>query len=162
MKRFTALYEAIDRTTSTNAKVDALAAYFAAAPAADAAWALYLLTGRRIKRLLPTRVLVEWTMADSGISEGRLQGRDDAGGDLPEIVARLLGGASHRAAPDLPLHRWIEERLLPLRGLDPAEQHRRVHAFGRELPRRQLYVLAKIITGEFRVGVSHTLVVRAL
>ena len=34
MKRFSALYEALDRTTSTNEKVAALAAYFRDAPLA--------------------------------------------------------------------------------------------------------------------------------
>jgi DNA ligase-1 len=37
MKRFAALFAAIDHTTSTNAKVDAMAAYFSSAPAADTA-----------------------------------------------------------------------------------------------------------------------------
>ena len=51
MRRFAALFDEIDRTTSTNAKVAAMAAYFTSAPAADAAWAVFFLTGRRIKRL---------------------------------------------------------------------------------------------------------------
>ena len=41
MRRFAALYEALDRTRSTNAKVAALAAYFRDAPPGDAAWALF-------------------------------------------------------------------------------------------------------------------------
>ena len=57
MRRFAELYAALDRTTSTNAKVAALQAYFGTAPHADAAWALYFLSGRRLKRLLPGRVL---------------------------------------------------------------------------------------------------------
>ena len=60
MKRFSALYEAIDQTTSTNAKVAALAAYFRDAPAADAAWAIFFLTGRRLKRVVPSAGLREW------------------------------------------------------------------------------------------------------
>ena len=40
MKRFADLYEAIDRTTSTNGKVAALVDYLRDAPPADAAWAL--------------------------------------------------------------------------------------------------------------------------
>ena len=54
MQRFAALFDAIDRTTSTNAKVAAMASYFATAPPADAAWAVFFLTGRRLKRLLPS------------------------------------------------------------------------------------------------------------
>ena len=44
MKRFAALYEALDRTTSTNEKVAALAGYFSSAPPVDAAWAVWFLT----------------------------------------------------------------------------------------------------------------------
>ena len=53
MRRFAQLYERLDRTTSTNNKVAALADYFADAPPADAAWTLFFLTGQRMKRLLP-------------------------------------------------------------------------------------------------------------
>ena len=55
MRRFADLYDEIDRTTSTNAKVAALVAYLRNAPPADAAWALFFLTGRRLKRHIPTR-----------------------------------------------------------------------------------------------------------
>ena len=57
MRRFADLFDAIDRTTSTKAKVHAMVRYFAEAPAADAAWAVYFLTGRRLKRLVPTAAL---------------------------------------------------------------------------------------------------------
>ena len=39
MKRFAGLYSALDETTKTNAKVEALVGYFAAAAPADAIWA---------------------------------------------------------------------------------------------------------------------------
>ena len=40
MRRFAALFDALDASTATNDKVAALVAYFAQAPAADAAWAV--------------------------------------------------------------------------------------------------------------------------
>ena len=55
MKQFARLYSAIDSTTSTNAKVAAMADYFASAQHADAAWAVYFLSGGRPKRLIPVR-----------------------------------------------------------------------------------------------------------
>ena len=39
MRRFCQLYEALDGTTRTNAKVEAMVRYLEAAPAEDAAWA---------------------------------------------------------------------------------------------------------------------------
>jgi DNA ligase-1 len=62
MRRFAQLYEALDSTTSTNAKVAAMVAYFAEAAPADAAWALYFLTGRRLKRLIAPRLLAGWAI----------------------------------------------------------------------------------------------------
>ena len=50
MKRFAALFAALDETMRTNEKVDAMVSYFADAPAADAAWAVYFLSGGRPKR----------------------------------------------------------------------------------------------------------------
>jgi DNA ligase 1 len=61
VKGFTDLYDALDRTTSTNAKIAALATYFREAQPADAAWATFFLTGRRLKRLVPSALLWTWT-----------------------------------------------------------------------------------------------------
>jgi len=54
MHRFATLFDAIDRTTSTNAKVAAMADYFADAPREDAAWAVFFLTGRGDSQHLAT------------------------------------------------------------------------------------------------------------
>ena len=62
----------------------------------------------------------------------------------------------------LPLAAWVEERILSLRTMDPNTQRERVTAWWAPLDRLQRFVLLKLITGEFRVGVSQTLVVRAL
>ena len=50
MRAFAELFAALDRTTRTQEKVAALEAYFRAAPPADAAWALWFLSGRQIGR----------------------------------------------------------------------------------------------------------------
>ena len=62
----------------------------------------------------------------------------------------------------MPLSTWIEERILPLRAAAPDVQEREVISWWRTLDRPQRFLLTKLLTGEFRVGVSQTLVVRAL
>jgi DNA ligase-1 len=52
VRAFAELYDEIDTTTATNLKVAAMAAYFRSAPPADAAWAAYILSGRRLKRFI--------------------------------------------------------------------------------------------------------------
>jgi DNA ligase-1 len=163
MKRFAALYDAIDRTTSTNAKVSALVEYFRTAPPADAAWAVYFLTGRRLKRLVPSASLREWAVIATGVPEWLLSETYAAVGDLAEIVALLLDAVPHGdVEPDLPLAAWVEDRLLPLAKTDPAGQRANVMTWWHGLTRIERFVLNKLLTGEFRVGVAQTLVVRAL
>jgi DNA ligase-1 len=172
MHEFARLYDAIDSTTSTNAKVAAMAAYFAGAPGADAAWAVYFLTGRRLKRLVPHASIGEWTLAVTGFDEWMLGECYAVVGDGAETAALLLdvapaalvqpSRAGDSVAAALSLSEWVEHRILPLRGLDPQEQQRRVTAWWLELDRLERFILLKLLTGEFRVGVSQTLVVRAL
>ena len=162
MKRFAALFAAIDHTTSTNAKVEAMVAYLSSAPAADAAWATFFLTGRRLKRLLPYRAIGEWTKTATGVSEWLLGECYAVVGDGAETAALILDHLPATVAEPLSLAEWVEDRILPLRELDAREQQRRVIAWVRELTRWERFTLLKLLTGELRLGVSQTLVVRAL
>ncbi len=162
MQRFAGLYDASDRTTSTNAKVAAMAAYFAGAPPGDAAWAVFFLTGRRLKRLLPYAAIWEWTRAATGVDDWLLEECYSVVGDGAEVAALVLDQLPHEEQAGLPLAEWVEQRILPLRALDPLDQQERVTAWWRTLDRLQRFILLKLLTGELRVGVSQTLVVRAL
>jgi DNA ligase-1 len=163
MRRFSALYDALDRTTSTNAKVAALVEYFRTAPPADAAWAVFFLTGRRLKRVVPSAGLREWSQEVTGIPDWLMGECYSAAGDFGELVALALDAVPPGPPePDLPLASWVEGRLLPLQSADPAAQRSMVIQWWLGLPRGERFLLNKLLTGEFRVGVSHTLVVRAL
>jgi len=163
VKRFSQLYEALDRTTSTNAKVAALAEYFRDAPPADAAWAVFFLTGRRLKRVVPSAGLRQWAQEVTGLPEWLLYECYSAAGDFGELVALALDAVPPGAPEsDLPLAMWVEDRLLPLQQADPADQRERVMRWWLGLGRAERFLLNKLLTGEFRVGVAHTLVVRAL
>jgi DNA ligase-1 len=47
VRKFARLYTTVDETMRTTEKVDAMASYFRSADAADAAWAVYFLSGGR-------------------------------------------------------------------------------------------------------------------
>jgi len=162
LKRFAALYDAIDRTTSTNAKVAAMVAYFASAPPADAAWAVFFLTGRRLKRLVPGAAIWQWTQAATGLDHWLLEECYSVVGDGAEVAALVLDQLPSAPATDLPLSEWVDRRILPLRELDPSAQQAQVTEWWQTLDRLQRFILLKLLTGELRVGVSQTLVVRAL
>ena len=160
MKAFAELYAALDQTTKTNAKVDALKRYLAAAQPEDAAWAVNFLIGRRPKRLLESRKLAQWAIEEAGVPDWLFGECYHAVGDFAETIALLLPPAD--ASSTLPLHYWIEERLLPLRDADDETRRRRLVQAWRELDEGQRFAWNKLITGEFRVGVSQSLVVRAI
>ena len=160
MKRFARLFAAIDETMRTNEKVDAMVEYFRSAEPADAAWAVWFLSGGRPKRLIPVRRLASWAMEETGVPEWLFDECYDGVGDLAETVSLLLPDAE--SSTDLPLHRWIGERLLPLATKREDEQRAIIVECWRELGGTERFIWNKLITGGFRVGVSQQLVVRAL
>jgi DNA ligase-1 len=200
MQLFARLFTDLDTTTRTVEKVQALERYFAAAPPRDAAWALYFLTGRRIKRVINTRLLRDWLSAETGLPLWIIDESYDAVGDLAETLALLLpdcaseprdeslgaappapgmlfsheelleGYAGLTTAVDrdastsgpLPLHRLVEERIVPLQVLPIEAQRILVTRTWRKLKADERFLWHKLIMGEFRVGVAHTLVARAL
>jgi DNA ligase-1 len=165
MRRFAQLYDALDATTSTNGKVAAMAAYFAEAPPADAAWAMFFLTGQRLKRLIAPRLVATWAMERAQMPEWMFSECIGVAGDLAETIALLLDTKREGAAPAAQspaLSQLIEGKLLPLREAAEEEKRRTVALLWDELERREIFLLDKLLTGEFRVGVSATLAIRAL
>lgn len=159
MKAFADLYAALDETTKTTLKVEVLSRFFAEAAPADAAWALYFLIGRRPRQVVPTKLLKQWAMAESGTPDWLFQECYDAVGDLAETIALLLPPPSRSS--DRPLSEWVEQ-LLGLRKLGEESQRAAVTGAWAELDTQQRFVLNKLLGGTFRVGVSQQLVTRGL
>lgn len=160
MKAFADLYTTLDETNKTNAKIEALRAYFQGAPPADAAWVLYFLIGRRPRRAIAVRKLAEWAAQEADIPDWLFSESYDAVGDIAETIALILPETG--AVSELSLHDWVEARLLGLQGLPEPEQRTLILQAWREQSRQQRFIWNKLITGEFRVGVSQKLVTRAL
>lgn len=160
MKAFASLYSRLDATTSSNAKLAAMRDYFREADPADAAWAVYFLAGGRPRQLVPTRVLRETAMQASGLPEWLFEESYQAVGDMAETISLLMPEAEHSSEDGLAV--WMQDKLLPLRGLPPEELAERLPALWAQLDRLSLMVCIKLITGAFRVGVSKLLVTRAL
>lgn len=160
MKHFAALFTELDSTTSTNAKVAALQAYFQVAPPEDAAWAVYFLSGGKPRQVVKTAALRALACEAAGIDDWLFEECYQAVGDLAETIAYIL--PLDFEASDVGLAVWMEERLLPLRGLHQDETAQRIQSYWRELDSRGRFLLIKLVGGGFRVGVSKLLVQRAL
>jgi DNA ligase-1 len=160
MKRFSRLFAELDSTTSTNAKVEALQRYFAVAPAEDAAWAVYFLSGGKPRQVVATARLRTLACEVAGISDWLFEECYQAVGDLAETIAHILPQDAEPS--DVGLAEWVEQRLLPLRGMGEEDIAVRVKAYWRELDSQGRFLLTKLVGGGFRVGVSKLLVQRAL
>ena len=160
MKAFARLFNSLDASTATGAKVEALKRYFANAAPADAAWAVYFLAGGKPRQVVPTALLRALACERAGIAPWLFEEAYQAVGDLAETIAHVLPPAS--AVSDVGLAEWIEQRLLPLRGAEPLEQAQRIAGYWDELDTSGRFLLTKLIGGGFRVGVSKLLVQRAL
>ncbi|MFN6962995.1 MAG: ATP-dependent DNA ligase [Pyrinomonadaceae bacterium] len=160
MKLFTDLYVELDQTNKTNEKVEAMRYYFERARPEDAAWAFYFLSGRKPRQIVPSKLLRQWSMEESGIPEWLWDECRDTVGDGSETTALLLPNNS--SEDETPLHVLVEQQLLPLRGSDEQTQREAVTDAWRRMNYSQRLVYNKLISGAFRVGVSQQLVLRAL
>jgi DNA ligase-1 len=162
MERFSELFQALDGTTATNRKVACMRAYFRDVPAEDGAWAVYLLSGRLLKRLIGPARLREWLAELTGLPDWLVHETREHVGDLAETISLMVDDGRPGEPDARALHRWIAERVLVLRELDEDAQRRHVQAAWRALPPDQCFLFNKLLTGGLRVGVSQTLVERAL
>ena len=164
MKAFTDLYWRLDVTTSTSEKVAALRDYFAAAPAADAAAALGVLSGGRQLRSVSTSQLRAWAAEVTGLPPWLVEECYAHVGDLAETLALVLPEpeVGTDEANDRGLAEIMRTTIHDLRGLDEPRTREVVTAVWRQLAPRERIVWHKLLTGGLRVGVSRTLVARAL
>ncbi|NBB92758.1 MAG: ATP-dependent DNA ligase [Gammaproteobacteria bacterium] len=161
MQRFARLYDRLDGTTSTNARVAAMVDYFRDVPAEDGAWAVWCLTGRRLKRLVPSGMLRQWGAEAAGLPHWLLESSYQHVGDLAETL-NLLVPEPERTTDAPPLHRLIERDVRPLARLAEDEKRERVLEAWGELRGTERFLYNKLLTGALRVGVSRRLVTRAL
>jgi DNA ligase-1 len=164
VRDFAALYWRLDATTSTNDKLTALRDYFATAPADDAACALHLLSGGKQSRAVSTTLLRQWAAEAAGIPLWLLEECYAQVGDLAETLALVLPQpeAGSDDTSDIGLADWIRTTIEPLRVADEPGKRRIVHDAWRRLAADERIVWHKLLTGGCRVGVSRTLVAKAL
>ena len=160
MRRFAQLYAELDASTATEAKLAALQRYLADADPADAAWGVYFLAGGKPQQTVPTAVLRREATRQADIPGWLFDTCYQAVGDLAETIARVLPPPRRQSA--LGLSHWLTERLLPLRGVAPADQAAALAGWWDELLPDERFLLTKLIGGGWRVGVSRLLVQRAL
>ena len=160
MRRFAALYAALDSTTATNEKVAAMVEYFAQAPPEDAAWAVVFLTGQKLKRVVGAPLMRALVIEASGYPEWLVDECYAHVGDLAETIALLVDAHGGDEA-DVPLSAWVA-RLSELPQLPEHDRRAAILHWWHGVPSEQRFLVNKLMTGALRVGVSQRLVVQAL
>jgi DNA ligase-1 len=159
MKRFATLFAALDGTTRTNAKVAALASYLSEAPPEDRLWTLALFSGRRPKRVISATRLATWAAEAAQIPDWLFTDAYAVAGDLAETISLVLPPPSQTS--DLTLSAWIAE-LARLSTLDDDARRDGILAAWDRLEGTERFLYTKLLTGGFRVGISQTLMTRAI
>jgi DNA ligase-1 len=159
MKRFAQLFETLDQTTRTTAKVDALSLYFQEVPDDDRLWTIALFSGRRPKRSVTTTRLREWAAERAGLPLWLFEEAYPVVGDLAETIALVLPKPTQSS--DISLSAQIAE-IIALKGEDEAARKAAVLAAWDRFGTSERFVFNKLITGGFRLGVSQKLMTRAL
>src|SRR5262245_33045593 len=161
MQRFTQLYLEVDRSNRTSDKLAAISSYVRTAPPEDAIWAVYLLSGRKIGRTVTSTQMRDWTADISGFPAWLVNECYDVVGDLSETLSLLIPFPDPQS-PAPSLHEMVEQRLKVVGKLPPPQQRDMVVQTWRELNADQRFIFHKLISGNYRMGVSRQSLILAL
>jgi DNA ligase-1 len=161
MKQFAQLVYTIGTSTKTNEKLQALQDYFATAPEKDMVWVIAIFTGRRPKRIVNSTFLKTLCMEICHIPYWLFEECYHTVGDLGETIALLLPDTEEVSTEEKTLSYYLEHFISILKEPDEVKKAFILDCWNR-MDRNEKFVFNKLITGGFRIGVSQTLMVKAL
>jgi DNA ligase-1 len=162
VRKFVKLFQQIDETQSTNEKVLHIQNYFSSCSDEDGAWALFFLSGHRIKRLITGNKLFEWCKDIVQIPPWLIEESYASVGDTAEVISLLLPRKDESENNPYSLAEWMEKFILPLKNADEEIQKKQILEFWGYLSTKEIFILNKILTGSFRVGISALLTLKGL
>ena len=163
MRAFAELFRALDQTTSTKRRVTLLAQYFEQVSDEDKVWTIALFSGKRPRRTVTTRFLREWAAESAGISDWLFDETYHIVGDLAETIAKIIPqpSASIQTTQITDLQQGIAY-LLELKDKSEAEKKTAIQGLWGRMDSDERFLINKLITGGFRIGVSQRTIVKAL
>ena len=165
LNKFSELFLNLDSNNSTNKKIEILKNYFSTNDDLENSWSIYLLTGKKNKRFISGRYLKSFF---SDIYEFPLWLIDTCYlrvGDSAEVITLLLKSKNiggNKVIQDISLDELLNKILPELAVLKEDEKKLRVKEIWEKLPKENLLIFNKILTGTFRVGVSIGLITKSI
>jgi DNA ligase 1 len=160
MRRFANLVWTLGNATKTNDKLNALIEYFEQSDDRDKVWVIAIFSGRRPKRIVSSAFLMECCIGLTGIPAWLFEECYHTVGDLGETLS-LLVPENKEGVGGLPLFHYME-MLIRLQKADDEEKKKFILESWEGMSRNEMFVFNKLITGNFRIGVSQKMIVNAL
>lgn len=159
MEAFGQLIAALEQSNKSNDKISALVEYFKFADSIDKPYVIALFTGKKPKRTVPTALMRKLAIEYSGIPDWLFQESYQSVGDLSETIALILPPPN--MVTSKPLHQWMRE-LANLASADEVEKSEYVLNAWKGLSIQERFLFNKLISGNFRIGISSKMLVNAL
>ncbi|MEO6330281.1 MAG: ATP-dependent DNA ligase [Ginsengibacter sp.] len=158
---FAELVTQISSSTKTNDKLEALAAYFTLAEDKDKVWVIAIFSGRRPRRIVSSALLSEWCMKLADLPPWLFLECYSTVGDLGETIALLLPEPINKEGAGESLS-YSLEKFIEIEKQDEAIKKKFIINSWQKLNTIERFVFNKLITGNFRIGVSQKMMVNAL
>lgn len=160
MKSFATLITTLGTSTKTNEKLEALTQYFASADSADKVWVIALFSGRRPKRIISSSFLQLWCMEIADLPAWLFEECYHTVGDLAETIALLLPDpVSESTGRSLS---YFINKFIEIEKQEEAVKKEFITQTWMQLTKEERFVFNKLLTGNFRIGVSQKTIVNAL
>lgn len=161
LELFAELVTELNSSTKTNDKLDALSGYFFTAPNKDKVWVIAIFSGRKPRRIVSSTLLQTWCCEIAGIPYWLFAESYHTVGDLAETISLLLPG-DNLSIPEHKSLSWYLEQFIAIEKQDEAIKKRFILSSWEKMNRSEKFVFNKLITGNFRIGVSQKMIVNAL
>jgi DNA ligase 1 len=160
MKNFASLFQELDETSQTEIKIEALTNYFRSVTPGDMAWTIYILLGRKIKKVVSVKKLKEWSLELTQIPEWLFSECKENVGDLSETISSIL--PINEYSENISLQSLIEEYLIPLFNQNEEFLKEKIIYVWQKLNSTERYIWNKLTSGSFHIDIPSKLVIKAL
>ena len=161
MRRFVALHRALDSCPFHRDRATLLAAYLTSSSHEDAGWALYLMSGGTLPRILTTAQLQEWVLEEVALPTWLIEQCRDKVGDTAELVSLLAElihdepqkSTSSNSSPSLDtdsLHRWANDHITKFAAMLPSQQRTEIRRWWKALSAPEATFIHQVITQRYQ------------